>query len=844
MRPLELTLEGFRSYRDRAVFDFRDRRLVGVVGPIGAGKSSILDAIAFALYAKTPTFERDTRSLIHQLSDVAHVELVFEVEGQVWRAQRGLRRRGASGHKLEHLGADAPDAAVIETVVQERATRERVETLLGMSFDAFRRSVLLAQNRFSEFLKATPGERNDVLKGVFGYERFDAAREVARSRAAAAEGELAGLAAEGESLRRAAEELAAAREDAEALIARDEELAAARPSLEGLAETRAEAARAADVAQTRIGELEAVATELPSSRALEDATRGAADLGDAVRDAEADVDAAEQARARAIAERDALAERLGDADELRSFAGLVERHEAEARASAAAAVVVDRATEALSDAQAIEEQAAAGAALATDRAAAAEEALAAATGARIAAEEALHAARHADMARALRSELVTGEPCPVCAQVVTRVPPAGRAPAVVRAERAQETARGAEAEAERARAEARAAAAAAHERSLAATEAVARASASREEAQARHREAEAALAVTSSTIVDRLGDGDPRALLVERERELGEADAAVSHASAVLEGARATLEALRRRAAETADALAELAATLTGCWGRLGERRTVERTAGSVRAGFVELGETIAARLQEAGEARAAADADAAAAAEELREALAGLGLAPDADPAAALAEAHARRAAAEERVRTIGSRLEEAADLEDRVAAAERRRDLAKRLASDLQPARFLAYLLEEERAALAGLGSVHFEELTAGSYRFSDDDTFRIVDLNAGATERSPDSLSGGETFLASLALALALAEMVARGGGRLDAFFLDEGFGSLDPEHLDRAMDGIGRLVAGDGRRLVVLVSHVAEMREAMEDLIVLDKDARTGDTVVVSGARPLG
>jgi exonuclease SbcC len=81
-----------------------------------------------------------------------------------------------------------------------------------------------------------------------------------------------------------------------------------------------------------------------------------------------------------------------------------------------------------------------------------------------------------------------------------------------------------------------------------------------------------------------------------------------------------------------------------------------------------------------------------------------------------------------------------------------------------------------------------------------------------------------------------------MVARSGGRLDAFFLDEGFGSLDPEHLDRAMDGIGRLVAEDARRLVVVVSHVAEMREAVEDLIVLEKDALTGDTRVRSGLAP--
>jgi exonuclease SbcC len=447
------------------------------------------------------------------------------------------------------------------------------------------------------------------------------------------------------------------------------------------------------------------------------------------------------------------------------------------------------------------------------------------------------------MAHALRVELTAGEPCPVCAQVVATVPPAGRAPAVAKAERAHEEARTAQAEAAKVHSEARAAQAAAAERSLAAAEALTRAVAHHEEARARLREAEATLAVTSSTIVDRLGDGDPRELLAQRERELRDADTAMAEASTALEAARGTLEALRRRGAEAADALAELAGTLAGGWGRMGERRTIDRTPDAVRAGYVELGETVLSRLREAGDVRASAEADAAAAAQELRDALAGLGLAPDAELATAVAEVRARRAAAEERVNGLRARIEAAADLEERMAAAERRRDLAKRLASDLQPARFLAYLLEEERAALAELGSVHFEELTAGSYRFSDDDAFHVLDLNAGAARRSADSLSGGETFLASLALALALAEMVARGGGRLDAFFLDEGFGSLDPEHLERAMDGIGRLVAGDGHRLVVLVSHVAEMRELLEDLIVLDKDARTGDTVVVSGARPL-
>ena len=138
-----------------------------------------------------------------------------------------------------------------------------------------------------------------------------------------------------------------------------------------------------------------------------------------------------------------------------------------------------------------------------------------------------------------------------------------------------------------------------------------------------------------------------------------------------------------------------------------------------------------------------------------------------------------------------------------------------------------------------LSGLGSEHFERLSSGRYRFAEDGKFDVMDLNAAEAVRRADSLSGGETFLASLGLALGLAEMVGRRGGRLDAFFLDEGFGTLDPEHLDLAMEGIESLVSDREQRLVMVVSHVSEVRERIEDLIELDNDSTTGDSRVVSG-----
>ena len=313
-------------------------------------------------------------------------------------------------------------------------------------------------------------------------------------------------------------------------------------------------------------------------------------------------------------------------------------------------------------------------------------------------------------------------------------------------------------------------------------------------------------------------------------------------AQAAAAAARASLEAARTVGREATAEVARLAGRLGNAWGRLGEDVDVAANPDALVEGFVRLAEAVHERLASATGEADAARTDGAEGEASLAAARERLGVPPGGDLVEARSDARAAQAAAAQRVEALEAVVAAAADLDVRLAAATDARDLARRLATDLQPSRFLAFLLEEERAALAELGSTHLEALTAASFRFADDDTFAIADQNAGGAVRQPDSLSGGETFLASLALALALAEMVARGGGRLDAFFLDEGFGSLDPDHIDRAMEGIERLVAAGPDRLVMVVSHVEQMRHSIEDLIELDKDPRTGDTVVLAGAAP--
>ena len=109
-------------------------------------------------------------------------------------------------------------------------------------------------------------------------------------------------------------------------------------------------------------------------------------------------------------------------------------------------------------------------------------------------------------------------------------------------------------------------------------------------------------------------------------------------------------------------------------------------------------------------------------------------------------------------------------------------------------------------------------------------------VMDYHSGR-ERPVASLSGGEAFLASLALALGLSETISEeaGGVSVDTLFVDEGFGSLDPAALDQAVNTLLRL--GEGSRLVGIVSHVAELRERIGRQIVVKGLSEGGSTASV-------
>ncbi|MBI5156861.1 MAG: SMC family ATPase [Acidimicrobiia bacterium] len=837
MRPRSLTLRGFRSYADEVRFDFTGRNLVGIVGPIGSGKSSILDAVSFALYGKTPKFESETKRLINQRRAALHVELVFEVDGVVWKVVRVLRRTGAAAHTLYRI----PEGAEPEEVADKaREVTERIEALLGLEFEAFRRSVLLAQNQFAGFLEAPPTDRSRVLKGVFGFDRLDAMREVVKGR----------LDVIGRSLQHLAARRASAEADRRLLETRSVELAAAEARATTLDALRESVMQADALIRQAEGDMQAADEEL---RRLDDLGAripthpDTVGLFDAASTAAAGVAAAEASHQAALA---AVAKAVGEVEEAFAAAGgrdaVQQAGDAVARLEAARVALADlteRRDRLARDRVAAAEGHDAALAEVTRAEEAASRATAEALAAAEAAEQArvaLHRAHEADRAAGLRSTLVPGEPCPVCAQTVAVVPPpaAGSQVAAADAElKRRLAAADAPRAAEGAAAGTRGCAQARLTAGAARLDELARECAAADE---QVRAAEDAVARLDASVRAVLGDGDPVEALRSLRARVAAAERATETARAAELGARRTRDEALAARDQTVQAVQRLRTTVATLAGRLGVELELAADEGDVAAGL----QTLRAEWLQRRDATATARQRSARQADTGRAArvdlLESAGLAATDDIVEITTEAFRAATALGAEVRVLERNLAELDELAAEEATALAGRELLDRLHADLAPSKFLEYVLDERRRVLADLAGTHLETLTAGRYRFSDDGEFDVIDLAAADLVRSAASLSGGETFLASLALALALAEIVSREGGRLDAFFLDEGFGSLDPEHLDLAMDGVERLVASGGDRLVVVVSHVPALRERFEDLIVLDRDAVTGVTRVVGGA----
>lgn len=192
--------------------------------------------------------------------------------------------------------------------------------------------------------------------------------------------------------------------------------------------------------------------------------------------------------------------------------------------------------------------------------------------------------------------------------------------------------------------------------------------------------------------------------------------------------------------------------------------------------------------------------------------------------------------------VETLHTRLADATRLRAEVAEAQGKRRLFEALARDLDLHAFQAHLVRATFQDLVDAASERLFGLSSGRYRLQlgdDKEPISVIDIENASLIRPAKTLSGGETFLASLALALELSEQVQRSAGavRLDSLFIDEGFGTLDAETLETVAGAIETL--SEANRTIGIITHVPELSERLPARLVVSRGVAGSNVEVVRG-----
>lgn len=920
MKPLMLTMQAFGPYAERETVDFAaiDHGLFLICGPTGSGKTTIFDAIKFALYGETSGEVREAREMRsdHAAPDVlTSVELVFEHAGHEYRVYRApaqtrpkKRGEGTTEIKPEAFLEEITDGVSLASRSDD--VTARVIELLGIDARQFSRIVMIAQNDFAAVLNAKTKEREALFREIFGTQLYARIQDLLDERRRVLEDDMASARAGVE-----AEIARVARPHDEALAARYDELMALSErtvhvhDFEGLLE------RALEDEEGRVAALRKEQRRLRADLAALDTALGAAEAHEKTKEnavaARTWLDENAERVTAAITRRDALASEtpqrdelraqahalaasLGDYDVLEAERGNLEKLEAEQgkahRALEDAKTSLTRERTKLDECTReqtlladVELRAARNAALrerleasrenfATlddarvrlsvlegdlrtrqDELAVCEDALAHASAALLAAQRLYNADRAGMLAEALEE----GEPCPVCGatehpRLATRSEAAPSDAQLDELATALDAAR-----TRRDDAAVQAATASAHVES-------ARGDVS-ERAQSLFEVAPDDLEAALRTRLAQI-DNELDALATDEEacardvKRLEKLDAQIAKMNANIEELANKEQELQMRSSQLA---VECAQATTSFETRLASlahpsKKAAEDALGAVKSRLKQMEDALESARVEADrlvKARAEQEAKLKASLEaqegsdeldvaKLRDDRASLAKRDEslADDLAATQTLVAKHAECLEAIKSHAKFLEK---LEERFTSIDYLSRLGSgKLAGNLGKVAFETYVQGAYFDQVLSAANERLHVMSASRYSLVHRDVGRDRRASAGleidvldrytGMLRPSETLSGGETFLASLALALGLSDviMAQAGGMYIDAMFVDEGFGTLDEETCQLAVEVLGKLSSDD--RMIGIVSHVPDLKERITRQIQVTK-TRSGSTL---------
>ena len=930
MRPLRLTLSAFGPYAAETTLDLEKLGKGGlylITGDTGAGKTTIFDAITYALYDHSSSGIREGSMLRCKYVDdktPTFVELEFEVHGVRYMVRRNpeYQRPKARGEGMTTEKADAtltyPDDR--PPVTKAKDVTAAVQEIIGLDYNQFSQIVLIAQGQFTKLLNASTEERSRIFRKLFRTQRYAQLQERLQAEAAALNQQRTAQNAKLDSLLGGlqfspedpdAEALRAlcaqtvpetALTLLDALTARQaaalEEAGTALQTTEAQLDTVQRQLGAAAQAQRLAQQLTARQAELAAARPALDAARAEADrhAGDA---AQLDVLTAQVTQAQsALAAYDVLDSLCRQQTEARDAARLAAAQAQKRRTQLdslnAALAAAETELSALADADTrlltlqthSTQLAQRGEALAkleqrlaecqhqAKRAYKAQESYRAAAAAQDEARARQNTLERAFLdaqAGLLAESLTEGAPCPVCGSThhPARALLPHTAPTQAQVEAARQSAAAADRQAQNASAAAQSALAAANEAKISLrrdaetllperftvpegtvpltfalmTNVLAEETAALQTAQAdcaaQCRQAEADCRRKAQLEADRQNKTRQRPALEQAAAEADRSAAAQNASADALEG-----QIAERRAALPYPRRADAQAAL--------DKLEADRSA--LRTGM----DTAQRRLKQAEQSVAAAEAAVDALTAQQTAAQKELPARSAEELTAQQTALTAAREALRSREKQLSAQLlpnrKTAAQYR---AAAEARQTLESRwqwvsalaataggTLTSKQKIKLEAYIQMNYLDRILRYANTRLMQMTAGQYeleRIGAENQRSQSGLDLGVidhyngTRRSVKTLSGGESFKASLALALGLSDEVqsSAGGIRLDTLFLDEGFGSLDEESLELAIRVLSGLTEGD--RLVGIISHVGALKDRIDRQVVVHK-ARTGGSTV--------